>query len=216
MNWFYYAARYIMLFLLALLTRWSVEGRENVPSEGPLLIVANHLHNADPPLLGVCIQRKIMFMAKEELFRNRFSRYFVTGYGAFPVNRGRLTRSALARTEELLGQGYAVVMFPEGRRSKRAKLIEALPGTALVAIKSQAPILPIGITGTEKIAGAFWWLKRPRIRVVIGIPFHLPPLNGKVSKEELTALTDYIMSHIAALLPKEYRGHYGSKQSTQG
>ena len=208
MPWFYYVSRVIIWVLLTLLTRWRVRGRENVPSQGPLLIVANHLNLADPPLLWVSLGRKVIFMAKEELFRSPLSGYFVRGLGSFPVHRGRLDRKALRQADQALAQGQALVMFPEGMRSRGARLQHAFPGSALIARRSGAPILPVGITGTEKIKGAAWLLRRPQITINIGHPFHLPPVSSKLTKAELTELTNYIMGRIAELLPLEYRGQY--------
>ena len=107
MPWFYYVGRLIVRMLLRLFTRWQVRGRENIPSQGPLLVVANHLHLADPPLLSVSLSRKTIFMAKEELFRSRFSSYFMGGFGAFPVHRGQLDRKALRQAERILAEGLA-------------------------------------------------------------------------------------------------------------
>ncbi|MFC1932045.1 lysophospholipid acyltransferase family protein [Chloroflexota bacterium] len=211
MPWFYYVARLMVRVILLLLTRWQIKGRENMPRQGSLLVVANHLNLADPPLLSVSIDRKAIFMAKEELFRSRFSSYFVGGFGAFPVHRGQLDRKALRQARKVLAEGLALVMFPEATRSKNAQLQPAFPGSALIALRSGAPILPVGITGTEKIKGATWWLRRPQITVNIGHPFHLPPVTGKSSKTELAELTNFIMGHIAEFLPVKYRGYYAEQ-----
>ncbi len=197
--------------LLLLLTRWRVKGRENVPSQGPLLVVANHLNLADPPLLSVSLGRKVVFMAKEELFRVRFLGYFMRGFGAFPVHRGQLDRKALRQAAQLLANGMALVTFPEGTRSKNAQLQPAFSGSALIALRSGVPILPIGITGTERIKGVAWLLRRPEITVNIGHPFHLPPASSKLTKVELAKLTNYMMGRIAELLPREYRGNYAEQ-----
>jgi len=197
--------------LLLLLTRLRVKGRENVPSQGPLLVVANHLNLADPPLLGVSLGRKAIFMAKEELFRSRLSGYFIHGFGAFPVHRGQLDRKALRQAGQVLAEGLALVMFPEATRSKSVQLQSAFSGSALIALRSDAPILPVGITGTEKIKGVGWFLRRPEITVNIGHPFHLPPASSKLTKVELTKLTNYMMGRIAELLPQEYRGDYAEQ-----
>jgi len=183
--------------LLLLLTRWQVKGRENVPSQGPVLVVANHLNLADPPLLGVSLGRKVVFMAKEELFRSRFIVYFIRGLGAFPVHRGQLDRKALRQADQLLANGLALVMFPEGMRSRSGRLRPAFPGSALIARRSGVPILPVGITGTERIKGIAWLLRRPQIIVNIGRPFHLPPASSQSTKVELARLTNYIMGRIA-------------------
>ncbi len=208
MPWFYYVAKLLVRMLLLLLTRWRVTGIENVPSQGPVLVVANHLNLADPPLLFVSLGRKVVFMAKEELFRSRFIGYFIRGLGAFPVHRGQLDRKALRQADQLLANGMALVTFPEGTRSKNAQLQPAFPGSALIALRSGVPILPVGITGTERIKGVAWLLRRPQVTVNIGHPFHLPPASSKLTKVELAELTNYIMGRIAELLPQEYRGNY--------
>lgn len=194
--------------LLLLLTRWQVKGKENVPSQGPLLVVANHLNLADPPLLAVSLGRKAVFMAKEELFRFRLSGYFIHGFGAFPVHRGQLDRQALRQAGQVLAEGLALVMFPEATRSKSVQLQPAFSGSALIALRSGVPILPIGITGTERMKGVTWLLHRPEITVNIGHPFHLPPASSKLTKVELGKFTNYMMGRIAELLPQEYRGDY--------
>ena len=213
MPWFYYVGRLLVRILLLLLTRWQVKGRKNIPNQGPVLVVVNHLNLADSPLVAVSLGRKAIFMAKEELFRSRFSSYFVGSFGAFPVHRGQLDRKAMREAERVLAEGLALVMFPEARRSKNAQLQPAFPGSALIALRSDAPVLPVAITGTERIKGAAWLLRRPQITVNIGQPFHLPPVNGKLSKTELAELTNFIMGHIAELLPVEYRGIYADKES---
>ena len=211
MPWFYYVGRLVMRMLLMLLTRWRVRGRDNIPSQGPLLIVANHLNLADPPLLGVSLGRKVIFMAKKELFYSRVIGYFIRGFGSFPVHRGQLDRKALRQAEQLLAQGLALVMFPEGKRSKSAQLEPGFSGSALIAWRSGAPILPVGISGTERIKGVGWLLRRPQIIVNIGRPFYLPSVSSKLTKLKLTEHTDFIMERIAGLLPPEYRGNYGGE-----
>ena len=208
MSWFYYVVRLLVKILLLLLTRWQVRGRENVPSQGAVLVVANHLHLADPPLVAASLRREVTFMAKEELFRARFSGCFIRSLGAFPVHRGQLDKKALSQAYQLLADGVALVMFPEGTRSKSARLQPAFSGSALIALRSGVPILPVGIAGTEKIKGVAYLLRRPEITVNIGQPFHLQLANSKLTKVELARLTNYMMGRIAELLPLEYRGNY--------
>jgi 1-acyl-sn-glycerol-3-phosphate acyltransferase len=208
MNWVYYGGKFLTRAVLFLLTRWRVRGKENIPAQGPLLIVANHINLADPPIVGVSIGRKATFMAKEELFRSRFSGYLMRNFGAFPVRRRGMNKEALRKAEQFLSQGMALIMFPEGRRSRGAQLESAFSGSALIASRSGAPILPIGITGTEKIKGIAWLLRRPQITVNIGCPFYLLSANGKLTRVELAKFTNSIMEHIAELLPAKYRGNY--------
>ena len=124
------------------------------------------------------------------------------------MHRGRLDREALRQADQSFAQGLALVMFPEGTRSKSGRLRHAFPGSALIALRSGVPILPVGITGTEKIKGVTWILRRPEITINIGCPFYLPSVSSRLTKVELAELTNSIMGRIAELLPPEYRGDY--------
>ncbi len=204
-----------MIFCLRLLTSWEIRGKENVPNEGSLLVVSNHLSNSDPPLVAVSIPRETTFMAKTELFKSPIIRFFVSNFGAFPVDRTIIDRSAIKAAREVLDSGSCLVMFPEGKRSSAAVLQEAFPGSALIALQSKPTVLPIGITGTEKMGGWKWLFQRPRVTVTIGKPFKLNMSNGTVTKEELAASTDMIMQNIAGLLPLKYQGYYADRFSKQ-
>jgi 1-acyl-sn-glycerol-3-phosphate acyltransferase len=193
-----------------LFTRLQVKGRKNVPPKGGLLVVANHLNFNDPPLLGAKLGRRVVFMAKEELFRSRPLAWFLGSLGAFPVHRGRLDRKAIRQSGKVLAEGKALVMFPEATRSPKAQLQPAFPGSALIASRQDVLILPVGIYGTERLKGP-WLFRRPKITINIGKTFSLPGAGGKLTKEELTAHTELIMRRVAELLPPEYRGVYGGK-----
>ena len=122
MSWIYYVGRTMVWLFFFLLTQRIIRGKENVPPRGAILIVANHLHNADPPLIGSSLGRIVFFMAKEGLFRSRLTAYFMYRFGAFPVNRQRLGREALRRAHHILDSGQALAIFPEGSRSRRGRL----------------------------------------------------------------------------------------------
>jgi 1-acyl-sn-glycerol-3-phosphate acyltransferase len=207
--WFYYVGRMIARALFSLLTRLEVRGGENIPTDGPLLVVANHLNLTDPPLLAVSLGREAIFMAKEELFRSPLTAYFVGNFGAFPVHRGKLDRKALRQAQQVLTDGRALIMFPEATRSKRACLQPAYPGSALIAMRGGVPILPVGISGTERVKGIGWIFRRPRITLNIGRPFHL--LTEDFTRAALVENTTLIMERIAELLPPKYRGVYGKR-----
>ena len=204
----YHTSRTAVSILFSLLTRCEVKGRENIPEQGSLLIVANHLSLADPQLLGLALDRPVRFMAKKQLFRFKPMAYFMRSLGAFPVYRGQLDRQAVRQAYHILAQGQALAMFPEGMRSRSNQLRPAFSGAALIASRSGAPVLPIGIFGSEKTERLFWLFRRPRITVNIGRTFYLPSPRSRLTKQELAELTNSLMHYIAELLPQEYRGHY--------
>jgi len=214
--WFYYVCRALVGILVPLLSRWQVKGKENIPLHGPLLVVANHLNLADPPLLGIALGRRVIFMAKEELFRSRLMGYFVGGLGSFPVHRRQLDLKAIRQAERVLSDGLALAIFPEATRSKDTRLQPGLPGSALIALRQKIPVLPVGITGTEKINGLGWLLRRPPITINFGHTFHLPQVNGKVTRGDLERSTSLIMEHIAELLPEEYQKDELSRKELDG
>jgi 1-acyl-sn-glycerol-3-phosphate acyltransferase len=202
---FYCVANIAMRTLLIALARWRVEGKSNVPRSGPLIVVANHLNNADPPLLGASIPREIRFMAKQELFNSPFSRFVMRAYGAFPVRRGELDRDAFRQALETLRKGQVVGMFPEGKRSLERQLQPIQPGTSFIAARSGAPVLPVGISGTDQVKGLGFILRRPRITVKIGKPFTVPYDKGKPTRSQLPQISDLIAERISELLPESYR-----------
>jgi 1-acyl-sn-glycerol-3-phosphate acyltransferase len=204
--WYYYVCRVLVRILLFLTTRRQARGIENIPSQGPLLVISNHLSLADPPLLNGIFDRQVRFMAKKNLFVIKPVGNFIRGLGAFPVHRGRPDMRAFRQAEQVLSQDLALIVFPEGTRSRNGQLRQAFPGPALIALRSGAPILPIGITGTEKLERIKTFLSRPRVTVSIGQPFHLPENASKLSRKELTTT---MMERISELLPPEYRGMYG-------
>ncbi len=192
--------------------RWKVDGREAVPPKGPLIIVPNHLSNADPPILVSSIPRRLHFLAKRSLFANPVASNLLTSVGVYPINRDGLDMAALRWNLSLLSRDQAIVLFPEGTRSPDARMNRGMAGIAYVAAKSQAPILPVGITGSQNIQG-FWRIAFPfcSINVTIGEPFSLPVIEGKISRPVLEHMTDMIMYRVANLLPPEYRGYYSTE-----
>jgi 1-acyl-sn-glycerol-3-phosphate acyltransferase len=211
---FYYVANTAMKALLIALTRWRVEGKENVPRKGPLIVVSNHMTYVDPPLLGASVPRRITFMAKQELFRHSLMGLVVRAYGAFPVRRDRLDREALRHALEILNNGKVLGMFPEGKRSLSHHLQEIQPGTAFIAARSGVPIVPVGISGSEQVRGIRFIVRRPSIIVRIGRPFTLPSNEDiRPNRSKLGQYANLITERIAELLPPNYRGNHNSQNS---
>ena len=210
--------RTILRRLLRMLIGFRVEGLEHVPPTGPIIVAGNHLHNADPVLLEVAMPRPLHFMAKKELFGVPVISWLVRWTGSFPVDRVKADRSAIRNAEARLHHGIAVGMFPEGTRSGARALKAALPGAATLAQLTGAPVLPVAITGSERLP--FNGTKARRqgnhpdpvrghcgVRVRFGRPFTIPrEADGRrLTRDEAT---ERLMAEIVRLLPPDYRGVY--------
>jgi 1-acyl-sn-glycerol-3-phosphate acyltransferase len=200
--------------LFKVLIRYEVRGKENLPRDGAVIAVCNHLHLLDPVLHILSIlPRDSIFMAKEELFQYfpiPLFRILMDIAEAFPVRRRGTPeerQQAIDYAVKVLQAGMVFGIYPEGTRSKTGQLKEAYHGCAQIALRTGAPLIPVGIWGTEKLKG-LGWLKRPKVVVNFGKPFTLPPVDGEVTERRLKELTEYIMSKLAGVLPPEYRGRY--------
>lgn len=213
---FYWWATTTLRGLLWLVARWEVRGREHVPMEGPLIVVANHLNNTDPPILASGIaRRRIRYMAKIELFKYPLG-IIIRLFGAFPVRRFDADVGAMLNAERILRHGGVLGMFPEGTRSRTGYLGRPHPGTALIALRTGATVLPCAITGTEQIRSPFVVLRRPRITITIGTPLAIERVK-RPTEAQVSALTERIFGEIRAMLPARYAGPYtGSDSAGEG
>ena len=196
------------LLLRIIAGEWTVEGRDNVPAKGRLIVIPNHLSYADPSMVATALTRPVRFLAKDTLFRHPVSRWFLTTYGAFPLSRGSIDVGAYRWARSVLEAEEALVLFPEGTRGTGG-LGHGQPGVARLALATGSPLLPVGVTGTAHL-GPWWRVLCPtgRIRVKIGEPFCLPKVEGPPAKHTVTQSTEEIMHRIADLLPESYRGAY--------
>ena len=138
---------------MRLCSRLEVLHADRVPREGPAILVANHLTNADPVLVCACAPRTLRVMAKRELFELPLVGWTLWAFGAFPVRRWSADLGALRAGRNHLRAGRAVLVFPEGTRSESRALQPALPGSAVLALLGGAPVVPVAITGMEAFAG---------------------------------------------------------------
>jgi 1-acyl-sn-glycerol-3-phosphate acyltransferase len=167
------------LLLLNALGGLYVQGEENVPVAGPVLMVSNHLSYLDPVSIGDASPRRVVFMAKAPLFENRILGFLLRGVDAFPVRRGEPDRSAFRTTLAMLGEGRTVCIFPEGTRSPDGTLQDAEPGAALFAMKAGCPIVPVFVSGTDKMLARGGRFHRARVTVAFGTPFTLSRATAK-------------------------------------
>ncbi len=170
-----------MRLVYALLGGLRVEGRANVPRTGGVLITPNHISDADPTAVGIALPRPCYFMAKEELFQVRFLGALIRAMHGFPIKRYSADRAALRHTEQLLEQGEAVVIFPEGKLSEDGQLQELLPGVLLVAQRANVPIVPTILEGTNSLMPYGKLTPRHAHRPIVvrfGPPVSLAQLTG--------------------------------------
>lgn len=168
--------------------RGRIYGAENVPLQGPLVVVSNHASDFDPPILSSCVGRPVAYMAKEELFNIPILKQGIELYGAYPVKRGAGDRSAIRAALACLEAGWATGVFLQGTRTLDARITEPKLGAALIAAKAKAPLLPVSLWGTEAIVqkkGSL--LPRPvPVTVRIGQPIDAP---SSTDRQELEAVT---------------------------
>lgn len=188
------------------LVRVRVEGRENLPTGGPYILVSNHINWKDPPLISIALGLSVRYMAKIQAFSYPLLGYIVRATGAFPVRRGEGDRRAMVTALRVLAGGQILGFFPEGHRSESGALLRGKPGVGFLASRAKdVPLVPIAMTGT----------KQPLLRLMlgdqavlrVGRPFRLVDLSDE-ERRDGQAVTDAVMRRIAALLPDEMRGAY--------
>ena len=185
-------ARSVVAGLLRPTFRIKVEGLEHFPKEGGVLLCTNHISNLDPPVVGVTAPRKVLFMAKAELFNVPVLKQLLTNFGTFPVKRGGGDREAIRAGLKVLKEGHVLGLFPEGTRSKDGKLGKGQAGAGFFALRSTAAVVPCAIIGPYKTFRT--------LRVVYGKPINMEEYREKkINAEEMTSI---IMEEINKLLQK--------------
>ncbi len=202
--------------LILLDIKRDIEGLEHIPRKGALILASNHLNVGDPSVLTGITPRRIIWMTKQELFDIPVFGILYHLFGCIPVRRFEADLRALRRSQEAPRRGLVLGMFPEGTRSGESGLGKGEPGTALIAMRTNTPILPVAIWGTEGIKLPRDFFRRTEVHVRYGEPFYLPR-SERLTKETVERGAEIIMRRIAELLPRRYRGIYADTepQATQ-
>jgi 1-acyl-sn-glycerol-3-phosphate acyltransferase len=194
-GWMAFGAAFRSLFGL------RIEGRENLITEGPVLVASNHQSFLDPPLIGNLYQTEMTFLARKTLFRG-FAKWLYRQWNAIPVDQERPDMASLKTIIKRLKEGHRVLVFPEGARTLDGSLGEAAPGIGLIAVKSGAVIQPVRIRGArEALPRGSARIRFARITVSIGEPIRLTPeeLKSVRDKDGYDQIAKRIMNAIASL-----------------
>jgi len=191
--------------------RWRVCNPERVPTSGPVILASNHASFLDPPLVGCGLKRDINFLARESLFRFPGIGALLRSWNAVPVDREGGGAKGLKAILDRLHEGGAIILFPEGTRTRDGKLQSAKSGIGLTVIKSEAPVVPVRVFGTFEAYGKHVKIPHPhRVAVKYGRPMMLESLRAEAKtcskirlKEIYQQVADEIMAEIAKLEPVE-------------
>lgn len=200
MTWIYGLFHYLVIpLILRLWTRLRVEGREHLPADGPFILISNHVDNWDTYVVGLFVRgRVINFLARADGLDSRWLGWYWRQLGAIPADR-----EGLSEALRILRGGGAIGVFPEGVIAP--SLAPAIPGSALLALRSGAPVVPVAVWGTERIRP--WSIIRP---VPVGVRYGPARIVQRVRGQSSQVVADHLMCEVAAMLPPRYRGAYAS------
>ncbi|MCB0948273.1 MAG: 1-acyl-sn-glycerol-3-phosphate acyltransferase [Mycobacterium sp.] len=205
--------------VLSLLGRPKVEGLENVPSSGAVILASNHLAVADSFYLPLVVSRRITFLAKAEYFtgtgiKGWFTRWFYTVAGQVPIDRSDAdsAQSALTTAERIVGEGKLLGMYPEGTRSPDGRLYKGKTGLARLALQTQVPVIPVAMIGTDSVnpPGSKMW-RFGRVQVKFGKPMDFSRFEGLAGNRFIErAVIDEVMYELMQLSGQEYVDLYAA------
>ncbi len=201
----------IVQFLIDKITRTTFIDWQNVPKKGGVIIAINHTSYLDTAVLFANpVRRDITALVTTKYKQRSFVRWFTDTAEGIWINRDIADFTAVRAAARALADGRPLGIAPEGTRSKTGKMQAGKPGTVMLAMKSGAPIVPVGITGTESAFDELKKLRKPEITVRFGKAFRIPDFGPGKRSAELKRWTEILMARIAELLPPSYRGVYSS------
>lgn len=190
----YRFCRAVLRILYGFLFRFSEKGKEHVPETGGVVLCSNHISLLDPPAIGILLDRKVNFMAKQELFKIPVLGWLIKGLGAFPVKRGGVGKETIRTAFNLLQSGEIMGIFPEGTRNMSGD-VAAKKGAAMIALKSGAAVVPVAVCGNYRLFRKTY--------VVYGPPIDMTDLLERKESNMLEQATDRIMGRIHEMMERE-------------
>ena len=204
-------AKFVFRGIFRALARVKIIGKENIPYGKSYVVAMNHVSIFDPPLVAAFWPEQLEIIGAIDVFSKPGQGQLLKLYGVIPVHRGDYDRSLLTKMISIIRSGIPLLIAPEGARSREPAMHRAKPGIAYIVEKTNVPVLPVGLVGTTE---DFWQRARrgqkPSLEMHIGEPVMLPPIapNGVEKHAARQKNADLVMSYLAGLLPKEYRGVY--------
>ncbi len=181
-----------------LIFRMKVHHKENIPGNGAFILASNHISLADPQIVGSAVNKGIHFLAKKELFRNRFFGNILRRVNAHPLNRAGFDKKALETAVEILQSGESMVIFPEGTRGRKDELLPVRPGIGKIARTAKVPIVPVYVTGSDNLLACF--IGKKRLNLFVGPPMTIDKIKSyDDDKNGYRELAEEIMNRIKDL-----------------
>ncbi|MCA9400359.1 MAG: 1-acyl-sn-glycerol-3-phosphate acyltransferase [Candidatus Omnitrophica bacterium] len=212
---FYYWLGYWYIRLMSLFYfPVTVYGRENLPLSGNYIIASNHLSNLDPFLIGVMLNAKYVYVAKDGLFRNQFVGYILSKLGAISLKRDASDHNAIKKIFRVLKDGLSIVLFPEGTRGAGDREKKANPGVGFIALKSGLPIVPVFLRGTDRaLPPDKKWFRRHPIEIYVGRPLNEREFEDARAHKDYQLVANQILRQINELPLAFHRVSNGSSMN---
>ena len=204
---FYSVIRFMVVVFCRTWLKLSITGTENIPANGAFILAPVHRSIMDIPIASAVTRRRMRFMGKDSLWRHKMSGYMFSALGAFPVTRGTADLEALRRCIQVINAGEPLVLFPEGTRQSGGAIQPLFDGAAYVALKTQVPIVPVGIGGSEDIMpSGSSKIRRRKCAAVIGVPIYPAATNGvRATRAEIKELTAKLAGELQGLFDQALR-----------
>ncbi len=221
----YRIVRLLFMVLLKAWCRMSVRGVDHIPASGPVIVASNHLSFLDSVVIPLGVPRRVRFLAKSDYFTGTglsgaWNRFFFTAVGAVPVPRGSHAdaQAALHLATDVLREGDAFGIYPEGTRSRDGRLYRGRTGVAWLALETGAPIVPVAVHGTDRVQPVDARFPRPyKITVEYGEPIGVDAVADLSSAgQKRRRLTDLVMEEVARMSGQRLSGTYNDHQSPTG